>query len=216
MEGTICKREILAHPIVTIRSFGWKVFLRALLAGPDETFLSLLMETGTLRSGSGGLPDLIRRGIGCELRAMRIYQALAQQFPQPEAVRELFATLTRHEQGHADLLEICRGEAARTGGAVKADDSWEGALPRVEHRLNEIEASLDRVDSLDHALRIVVQIESSEINRVFSGIVATTDSDFVRALEVFRMAGQTHLAYIRQRLPELEPSLAAACQEMVY
>lgn len=89
-------------------------------------------------------------------------------------------------------------------------------MPRVEHRLNEIEASLDRVDSLDHALRIVVQIESSEINRVFSGIVATTDSDFVRALEVFRMAGQTHLAYIRQRLPELEPSLAAACQEMVY
>lgn len=214
MEGAICKREILAHPIVTIRSFGWKVFIRALLAGPNETFLSLLMETGTLRPGIGELPELIRRGVQCEFRAMHVYQALAQRFQQPEPVWELFATLTRQEQGHADLLEICRGEAARTGGVVKADDSWADVLPRVEHRLKEVESSLNSVGSLEHALRIVIQIESSEINKVFSGIVTATDSGFVRALEVFRVAGQMHLAYICQRLPELEPSLTVACQQL--
>ena len=29
MVGAIIKRDILAHPVVTIRCFGWSVFIRA-------------------------------------------------------------------------------------------------------------------------------------------------------------------------------------------
>lgn len=215
MEGAICKWDVLAHPIVTIRSFGWKVFYKALLAGPEETFLSLLMEAGALRAGVGELPGLIRRCVDCELRAMRVYQTLALRFVEPERAHELFTILSRHEQGHADLLEVCRLESIRAGGSSKGIESWRDAVPRVEYRLDEVEDSLDSINRLDKALQAVVQIESSEINKVFSGVVETTDSGFVRSLSVFRVAGEKHLVYICQRLPELEPSLGAACQELV-
>ena len=42
MVGVIRKRNILAHPIVTIHCFGWRVFIRALLAPPGTTFLTLV------------------------------------------------------------------------------------------------------------------------------------------------------------------------------
>jgi hypothetical protein len=46
MVGAICKWEVLFHPIVTIQCFGWTVFFRAVFAGPNQTFLSLLTKAG--------------------------------------------------------------------------------------------------------------------------------------------------------------------------
>jgi hypothetical protein len=42
MGGYIRKREVLRHPILIIRSFGWRVFVRCLRADRDTTFLSVL------------------------------------------------------------------------------------------------------------------------------------------------------------------------------
>lgn len=214
MEGVICKRDILAHPIVTIRSFGWKVFCRALLAGPRKTFLSLLMDAGSLRPATSELSTLIHRCVTCELRAMRVYQTLAERFAAPPPVHELFATLARHEQEHADLLEVCRREAMREA-ANNNLDSWQAAVPRVEQRLDEVETSLDSVCQIDEALHVVLRIESSEINRVFSGVVAGSESGFVRALNVFRVTGERHIAHISKCLTDLQPSLKTACQQLV-
>ncbi len=41
MLGAIRKRDILAHPFVTVESFGWHVFFRVLVAGRNQTFLAL-------------------------------------------------------------------------------------------------------------------------------------------------------------------------------
>ncbi len=54
MVGAIVKWDIMAHPAVTIRCFGWQIFLRALLAGPNTTFLSLLTESELLRPAGHG------------------------------------------------------------------------------------------------------------------------------------------------------------------
>ena len=48
MIGAICKLDILAHPVVTVRCFGWRVFFRALVAGQSQMFLSLLAESNAL------------------------------------------------------------------------------------------------------------------------------------------------------------------------
>ena len=49
MDGAICKREILSHPVVTIECFGWAVFFRAVFSGRDQTFLSLLQQAGVFQ-----------------------------------------------------------------------------------------------------------------------------------------------------------------------
>jgi hypothetical protein len=50
MFGAIRKRDVLAHPYVTIHNFGWSVLFRTVIAGRDQTFLSLLAETSAFRS----------------------------------------------------------------------------------------------------------------------------------------------------------------------
>ena len=52
MVGAIIKRDILAHPVVTIRCFGWSVFIRALLAGPRPRFFPLADRNA--RPAAGG------------------------------------------------------------------------------------------------------------------------------------------------------------------
>lgn len=216
MEGAICKRDILAHPIVTIRSFGWRVFVRALLAGPEVTFLALLMDTGALQPAVGGFPALIDRCVNLERVAMRIYRTLANRFETLPAAHEFFINLANQERGHADLLELVSMEADRMGeNGGGFNPFWEDAISRAERHLSEIEVSLAAIERLEDALQTVIRAESSEINKIFAGLVATSESDFVRAVDVFRMAGEMHLAYIRERIPEIAPSLAPACEELV-
>ena len=49
MIGAICTNDILFHPFVTIRAFGWRVFFRAVFEGQGGTFLSLLQREGFLK-----------------------------------------------------------------------------------------------------------------------------------------------------------------------
>ena len=83
MVGVIRKRDILAHPVVTIRCFGWPVFLRALAASRQQTFLSLLVECSALRPPKVKVPELLGHCVELELRAKRVYESLAERFAEP-------------------------------------------------------------------------------------------------------------------------------------
>jgi rubrerythrin len=215
MDGVIRRWDILAHPIVTIRCFGWRVFCKSLLAGKRETFLSLLTETGALRPAYNEAPALIGRCVNLELRARGIYELLARRLPCPGPVKEFLETLARHEQGHADLLSVCREEAARVRQDAQSLECWSEVVPRIERRMKEVEESLDAVDRPADALEVVLRVETSEINRAFFGLVAASRSEFVRALRVFWTARDLHLAYICRTIRELDPSLRDHCEELL-
>ena len=80
--------------------------------------------------------------------------------------------------------------------------------------MDEVEASLSQVGSLDDAFRLLVQIESGEINRVFEGVLTSCNSDFVKRLGAFRKAVKQHISYIARRLPELDARQLAAAREL--
>ena len=214
MLGTICKWDILVHPFVTIRCFGWQVFFRALVAARDQTFLSLLVQTGVPQQVRVIIPELVGRCVKLEKQAKRIYEWLAGRFMGHDPVREFFEKLARQEETHAELLELCREVASRVVWKEEYFTQWRDAVPRLERQMEDAESSLGSLDSVSDALRLVIQIESSEINQVFLGIVAAADSDFVRKLGVFHEATATHIAYISQRIPELEPGLAQECEKL--
>jgi hypothetical protein len=80
--------------------------------------------------------------------------------------------------------------------------------------MREAESRASSLDSLSDALRLVIQIESSEINRLYSGIMAASDSEFVRTLRVFHEAGLEHISTISKWIPVMDPELRDACQEL--
>ncbi len=214
MLGAICKRDIVGHPFVTIHCFGWRIFFRALLANRYQTFLALLVEGDMPRPAEEPTSKLVERCVELERRAEEIYDSLANRFVDNDGASEFFDTLARQEETHAELLELCQEVAGRSAWDKASLARWRDALPRLERQMWEAESSIESVDDLSVALRLVIQIESSEVNEVFLGIVAAADSAFVRKLRVFNESTAEHLSYIRQSIPELERGLAEECKKV--
>ena len=214
MVGVITEWDILAHPIVTIRCFGWQVFFKAVASWRGKTFLSLLQSSvfpGALTSNAS---TILSRCIGLELRAKRIYTALAKAFDDQGLVGMFFFGLAEQEQYHADLLELCREAAVRSGWSDRLFEPWQDYLPKLEQEMEAAEAAVREIDSADAALRLVVRIESSEINEVFNAVLAATDATFVKKLGPFRKTMEAHMTHIVGRIPELSPKLMLDCREL--
>ena len=214
MVGVINHWDILAHPVTTIRCFGWQVFFRAIGPWHGKPFLSLLRSVGFLKTADSNVSTILERCIGLELRAKRIYAALAKAFSEEGLVGPFFAGLADQEQDHADLLQLCRAAAARGGWTANLFNPWQAYLPRLEQQMDATEAAVREIGSVDDALRLVIQVESSEINEVFNAALAATDSAFVKQLRPFKKAMEAHMSYIMERLPELSPQLMLACREL--
>jgi rubrerythrin len=213
MFGAICKRDILAHPIVTIRCFGWRVFLKALVAGRDQTFLSLLNETDVLKP-AGDVSELVDRCVDLELRAKSIYETYAARFTDHIEAKRFFDSMARQEQGHAELLRVCREAAERQRWNDQLFAPWRDAIPTLEQQMQAMEARIETNVDLVRALQHVIDIESSEINHIFDAVVKATDSEFIRRLQVFRTTEIQHIKFICRAIPQIEPTLADACQTM--
>lgn len=211
MVGAICKREVLFHPWLTIECFGWAVFFRAIFSGRDRTFLSLLQKAGALGRPQVPLPDTLVRCTALERRAMWIYRSFAVRYARLPRAREFFEDLAQQEETHAELLELCQAAAGRGHWKGTGVEPWQQGLPTTEQFLTEVEAGFDHDVPLGDALRLVIRLESSQINGLFTNAVRTTDPRFAEVFRAFRTAVREHLTYIRQRIPLLEPKLQAEC-----
>jgi hypothetical protein len=80
--------------------------------------------------------------------------------------------------------------------------------------MDNIESSLESVVDVTDALRLVLWIERSEINKVFRGVVTATGSTFVRKVSAFHEAGANHITFICEEIPKLEPDLAEECRDL--
>jgi len=214
MIGAIRKRDILAHPFVTIHCFGWRVFFRALVANRKQTFLSLLAEAHALELPTIKVPELVGRCIELEKRAKSIYGRLAGWFMGRSPVNEFFDDLARQEQTHAELLELCRTSARWEGWLEEHFSPWRDSVPRLEKQMDDIETSLESVVGVTDALRLVLWIERSEINKVFKGVVTATGSTFVRNVSAFQKAGANHITFICEEIPKLDSDLARECRDL--
>jgi rubrerythrin len=211
MFGVIRTRDVIAHPLVTVHCFGWSLFLRALIAGRHKTFLSLLAESAAPRPPTVEVPELLGRCLDLESRARRVYELLAARFSRRAPVKRFFETLARQELEHFELLALCQQLASREGWLEEHFAPWRDAVPQLERQMADLEESLDDLDQLVDALRLVIRVEGSEINQLLRGVVSATDSQFVRTVQVFRTAAADHIAYACEQIPKLEPELADEC-----
>lgn len=214
MKGVICRRHVLAHPMTTIQSFGWQVFFRAITAGPDRTFLSIIAPTLCLSPPPASVSLFVERCVSLEVRAGEIYRRLARRYDASPPLARFFDTLSHQEQDHAELLEICRGLAGESCWQEEEITRWRGVIPQLEHRMSEVEQGLDQIADAGEALQLVIDVEGSEINSIFRGVVAATDNDFVRNFQAFQNAEKEHIDFICREIPRLEIELTDICAEL--
>jgi hypothetical protein len=214
MVGVITGWDVLAHPVATIRCFGWRVFFRAVVPWQDESFLSLVQSAVFLNHTASDASAILERCITLELRAKRVYRALGRALSDQGLVAPFFNALADQEQYHADLLAVCRAAVIRRGWNEGAFSPWLAYLPRLEEQMEAAEAAVYQIDSVDAALQLVIQIESSEVNPVFHAALAASNAAFVKRLRPFHDAMDAHMSYIAERLPQLSPGLGPACKEL--
>lgn len=214
MVGVIDTLDVLTHPLVTIRCFGWRTFWRAMFSGRNKTFLSLLGENRFFEGADPEAATLIERCIHLELRARRIYASLAEALGDNKPLAKFFIALADQEQEHADLLRLCLAAGQHDGWKLGAFSPWRDYLPDLERQMFTVESSLSRIDNLDKALRLVIQIESSEVNQVFQAVLAAGNSEFVGKVRPFHNAVKKHINFIVTQIPELAPDLNSISQEM--
>ena len=93
-------------------------------------------------------------------------------------------------------------------------EPWREVVARLEDEIPAFERRLDQVGGLEDILRLVIDIESSEINDAFRGLVDASQSSFVRAVKAFTSAQDEHTEFICRTIPALAPGLAEACQAL--
>jgi hypothetical protein len=214
MVGVITGWDVFTHPIATIRCFGWLVFFRAVAPWQSRTFLSIVSSGGLSHPATPGVATILDRCIDLELRAKRIYSALATALEDEGLMGPFFAGMAVQEQYHADLLGLCRAAAVRHGWRTNIFGPWQDYLPELERKMDAAEADLREVDSVDAALRLVVQIETSQINTLFTAALLATDAAFIKRLKPFRRAVEAHIAYVVERIPQLSPQLMVITREL--
>ncbi len=211
MQGVIRRRDIVAHPYVTVRCFGWIVFWRALFSGPQRTFLSLLEEPPP-DDATRSAREAVERCCALEIVFETQYAALSLRFARLPALAGFLAELARQERMHQELLAICKPLAC---GAWHREGEFAAIcaqLPGVERQVHALAARAAGIASDRDALALVLDLESSEVNRLFGAVLAATESDFVRRTAAFRGAIREHLAYVREQLGALLPEIAGEAE----
>jgi hypothetical protein len=207
MIGAIRTWDIVSHPLVTVRCFGWMTLFRAMLAGKRQTFLSLLSDSALISPADPEAAAILAQCIELELRAENIYLTLARTTIEQPALTLFFTTLAEQEQEHADLLRLCAAASRQNEWWLQVLRSWRDDVNRLDREMCEAEADVSAIAGVDDALRLVARIELSEVNQVFLATMAASNSPFVKKLRPFQKAVKTHMTYIAAKLRELAPNL---------
>ena len=215
MVGAIRTRDILNHPIVTIRAFGWRVFFRAIFLGVSHTFRSLLhRDVSSADPPASKELVLIERCVWLELQLAVIYPALAERSTKFRPLAKFLNQLAHDEEEHADLLRVCKFFACKGQFVQGRLGMWHDHVSLLTQTMQRTSASLRKIGSVNEITRLILEMEGSEINQVFMGVIEATDSPFVRKLEPFRRAVKQHINYICKTISKLTPSAASACKEL--
>ena len=207
MQGVVRTRQVLAHPMVIVESFGLRVLVRALLAGRDETFLDIVSrcaeEGAREHLDEVDLLRTVDQFVRFERRARDLYETLSRQLaPLPEAAK-FFATLARQEEGHAIVLSRVRRQISRGRFWTESKDLHLASLKAVDALLARLEEEARQGVSLARALDIVEALEGSELDLVFDGLNSSVDMRSRARFERFFALNQRHAQYCEEQVRSL-------------
>lgn len=209
MVSVVSRDYCLSHPIETSQLYGLDVFVSALLNTKRTVLEQIASSFSEHRLAMPGpLGESYRLSELCELRAARIYQAMAERFRSVVPAQRLFRDLEREEEEHARLMHICL-YTVRMGPAVDYVPSVRDA--EVRAAMKELRAVQHRVPSmtLDEALRVSEELERGEANLIFGKLLKQVAAPEVDLLKRLMRHAENHQESVPRRIAQLRQELGA-------
>jgi rubrerythrin len=208
---TIIDREyVRGHAGEVIREFGLMAYLRALRSpakGLLEQVAAKYLESGMPMPGRIG--NAYRLSAILEWRAARIYGQLARRFDTSPLVHAFFESLRDEEEEHGRIMLLCLYTIDVRTPPEYVPSVRDPEILGLLRELRGIERNCWKL-SLDEALALTEQLETSEINLIFDRLLhqaRSPQSDFFVA-QLVKVEG--HAAAVPKRIKALREKLVAA------
>jgi rubrerythrin len=118
---------------------------------------------------------LLRRCEAIEAGAERLYRSLSRRFPQDVELGRFFADLAADERGHAKKLGTWRRFLEHRAPSRRPFPSgYEESVTELEGLLGRLRERGRRASSAEEALRIALELESSELDAIYSTILQSS------------------------------------------
>ncbi|PJA32758.1 MAG: hypothetical protein CO187_03095 [Zetaproteobacteria bacterium CG_4_9_14_3_um_filter_53_7] len=213
MQGVITTKSILQNPLVIIEGFGLRVFINALFADKDATFLDIISQCHELDAHKDmarmNLSEIVNQFIGYELKAQELYTILSKNFSDLSDVSAFFKHIASHEEGHAIVLARVRREIERGHYWKESKQIHISEIERFDRFMKEAEAAVLSGVSLAEALALVDQLEGSEINIVFENLNKSVDMKSRKRFEKFFVMTTEHVGYCEKQTTAFRKKYAA-------
>ena len=213
MQGVITTKSILQNPLVIIEGFGLRVFINALFADKDATFLDIINQCQELDAHKDmarmNLSEIVNQFIGYELKAQELYTILSKNFSELSDVSAFFKNIASHEEGHAIVLARVRREIERGHYWKESKQIHIAEIERFDRFMKEAEASVRSGVSLAGALTLVDRIEGSEINIVFENLNKSVDMKSRKRFEKFFVMTSEHVGFCEKQTAAFRKKYAA-------
>jgi rubrerythrin len=193
-----------------IKSFGIIAYLRSLRA-PAKGLLQQMVDQ-YLGSGipmPGPVGNAYKISAVLEWRAARIYGQLALRFSANASVRAFFEELRDEEEEHGRIMLLCLYSVDAKAPIEFIPSVRDSEIRTLSQHLRHIERNCWKV-SLDEALTLTEQLETSEINVIFDRLLrqaANPQSSFFIA-QLTKAEG--HASAVPKRIKALRETLATA------
>lgn len=122
--------------------------------------------------------DLFNRAIASEKLVQNFYLEMARKFNEEEEVKTIWKSLAEDEKKHAQVIEEIKDSLSQEVLNKLVDDSIVEKLVKIEKiRIRE---KIDKIDNLKDAYEFAHDVESSEINNLFTFITVKYFPDQIR------------------------------------
>jgi rubrerythrin len=119
--------------------------------------------------------ELFDLAIQCEQVCEKLYRELEMDFAHVPELSKFWDKYAREEAGHTRFLEGLRNESGEEKLSAFADVS---AIERAQTALQaSMEMGLRKIDDLEDAYQLAVELENSETNTVFEFLITNYSTD---------------------------------------
>ncbi len=150
--------------------------------------------------------ELFDLAIQCEQVCEKLYRELETDFAHVPELAKFWEKYAREETGHARFLERLRNESGREKLSAFADTSAiESARTALQ---SSMEMGLRKVDDLEDAYQLAVELENSETNTVFEFLITNYSTD-EKSQRFLRAQLKNHVANLTLDFPSKFKSVTA-------
>jgi rubrerythrin len=207
MASVVSREYCLAHPVEISQLYGLNVFFGTLL-NKRRTVLERVSATFAENrlAMPGPLGESYRLSALFELRAARIYRAMAERFAAVVPAHELFKELQEEEEEHARLMNICLYTVRLTPDTQYVPSVRDPEIRSVMKQMRAVERRVPAM-TLEEALRVSVELELGEVNMVFGKLLKQVAEPEIGLLRQMMRHAESHQESVPRRIGILRQQL---------